>query len=64
MARYKKRMMGGSGRLASTLSSTKRRARKLYDENKKKTWFFTLALLAGVGAYFAGFIKFQNPKQN
>jgi len=48
---------------SNSVQRVKSRARKLYAENKKKTMWFGAALLAGVAAYVAGYIKFDNPKK-
>jgi len=63
MAKYGrvKRAYQGAGK---ALQSTKRRLTTAYQKNKKSTMIFTLALVAGVAAYAAGYIKFNNPNQN
>jgi len=59
---YRMPMRSGMGsRLSKTVQSTKRRARKLYDENKKNKGVFALALAALVGASLLGYVKFQKP---
>jgi len=61
---YRRSMRGGRAMASpGSVQRVKSRARKLYAENKKKTMWFGAALLAGVAAYVAGYIKFDNPKK-